>query len=137
MKQLLKSWLPPAAGTKKFLAGNLAHRLSRILDRRKFEVVVEGFLDLHNTDSEQPDIIVYEKGSILKPVLMIELCGEAEFESTVRTMEILSGIYRVDESFVCQLDSGIWLKTGLDFTVPETSSYSSNLRTDLNELLYK
>lgn len=137
MKHLLKSWLPPVAGTKKFLAANLAHRISRILNRRKFEVVVEGYLDLHNSDSEQPDIIVYEKDNGLKPVMMIELCGEPEYESTTRTMEILSGIYRVKESFVFHLATGKWLKTGLNHPITEESAFSSILKASLMDLLYQ
>lgn len=79
MKQLLKSWLPKISGTKKYLAVDIALQLSRIINRRKFEVVYEGFIDLHNIDSEQPDIVVYHKENNLQAVMIIEICSNENF----------------------------------------------------------
>lgn len=136
MKNLLKSWLPLISGTKKFLAADLAHRLSRIINRRKFEVVYEGFIDLHNFDSEQPDIVVYNKEENLHAVLIIEICEKENLESTFRTIEILSRIYHIPESFIYDLENEKWflLKNGSEKF--ETNSFSNYFDTDLNKLLH-
>lgn len=136
MKHLLKSWLPLISGTKKFLAADLSHRLSRLINRRKFEVVYEGFIDLHNIDSEQPDIVVYDKEDNLHPVMIIEFCDNENAEDTFRTIEILSRIYHIRESFVYNIENNIWyeLKNGEDaFGI---STYSDFFKMDLNRLLH-
>jgi len=136
MKQLLKSWLPVISGTRKFLATDLAHRLSRVINRRNFEVVFEGFIDLHNINSEQPDIVVYNKEDALKPVMILEICDNQSQESTVRTMEILGSIYHVDETFIFNMESGTWLLYRNGGHVFEKTSYSRHFNTDLSRLLY-
>src|SRR3954468_17739536 len=108
MKQLLKSWLPIISGTKKFLAADLSFRLSRKIDRRIYEVVFEGFIDSHNPESEQPDIVIYHKNDNLKPVMIIEICDRENIESTCHVIETLSMIYHIDESFVYDLENDKW-----------------------------
>ena len=136
MKHLLKSWLPVISGTKKFLAADLAHRLSRIIDRRKFEVVFEGFIDLHNIDSEQPDIVVYDKDENLRPVMIIEICDTAHVEASLRTIEILSNIYHIDESFVYDMENEKWFLFKKETLQAESGSFSEQFETDLNKLLH-
>lgn len=134
MKQLLKSWLPLLSGTKKFLAADLAHRLSRIINRRKFEVVFEGFIDLHNIDSEQPDVVVYHKENNFHPVMIIEICDKENIESTMRTIEILSKIYHIEESFIYDLENKNWLLLKNNSQVYEKSGYSDYFDFDINKL---
>jgi hypothetical protein len=137
MKQLLKSWLPVISGTRKFLATDLAHRLSRVINRRNFEVVFEGFIDLHNINSEQPDIVVYNKEDGLKPVMILEICDNQSQDSTLRTMEILGSIYHVDESFIFNMESGTWLLYRNESPEIEKTSYSRHFNTDISRLLYQ
>lgn len=135
MNHLIKSWLPPGSGTKKFLAADLAHRLSRIINRRQFEVVLEGYIDLHNVESEQPDIVVYDKGNNLQSALIIELCDSQNLVFTIHTLEILLKIYGLNESFVYNYEQNCWLRISADQQVPVEDSYSVLFKTDLNDLI--
>jgi hypothetical protein len=135
MKQLLKSWLPIISGTKKFLAADLAFRLSRKINRRMYEVVFEGFIDPHNPESEQPDIVIYHKNESLRPVMIIEICDSENINASQRAIEMLSVIHCIDESFVYDLENDKWylLKKGTGFF--EESSFSELFDADLNRLL--
>jgi len=135
MKQLLKSWLPIISGTKKFLAADLAFRLSRNINRRTFEVVFEGFVDLHNPESEQPDIVIYHKNENLRPVMIIEICDVDNMENTTRAIEMLSVIYHIEESFVYNIADEKWYLLKKGSTRFEPGSYSEFFKTDLNKLL--
>lgn len=137
MKQLLKSWLPIISGTKKYLAADLAHQLSRIINRRKFEVVYEGFIDLHNIDSEQPDIVIYDKENNLKAIMIVEICDNENFLSTRRTIEILSQIYQLEESFIYNMDTEKWYLIKKGDLAFEANSWSLYFWIDLNKLMYQ
>lgn len=135
MKHLLKSWLSLLSGPKKFLAADLSHRLSRIINRRKFEVVFEGFIDLHNIDSEQPDVVVYHKEDNLRPVMILELCNKENLDATMRTIEIISKIYHIEESFIYEMESKTWYLLKLNSTVFEPRGYSDYFHIDINKLV--
>ena len=61
MAVLLRNWQDPETGRKKFIASVLLYHLSKKVNRNRFEVVQEGYLDLADLNSEQPDIIIYDK----------------------------------------------------------------------------
>jgi len=133
MATLEKSWTRPEAGHRKFIATVLTHALSRQLMRTNFEVVQEGNIDLHNPDSDAPDVIIYDIRNNYTPVLMIELCTNATVEDTLRTVEIIREIYFVNEAFVYNIDSEEWhaITPGkLTFT-----SISNQFKVELSELL--
>jgi hypothetical protein len=135
MKNLLKSWLPATSGTKKFLAAALSHKISKVLNRKKFEVVFEGFIDLHNFDSEQPDIVVYNKEENMNSVMIIEFCSKENLEPAFTTIEILSKIYHIRESFIYDIDKTTWhlLKNGSEKF--EVNNFSEYFNMNMDQLL--
>ncbi len=139
MKHFEKSWLSPLSGRKKFTAFNLSYSLSKLLDRKKYEVVNESYIDLHDLESEQPDIIIYDINADYKPALLIELTDHEGLDSTIRTMEIVSNLYHVPESFVFDFDKQNWYRVNGSNVLPTSSSekFGLNLQSILSNSLMK
>ena len=133
MSTLKKSWALPTAGYRKFIASVLSYALSKELDRKKFEVVHEGNIDLHNPESDTPDVIVYDKKNNASPALIVELCFNNNEEDTLRTVEIIRELYAVKEAFVYNIEADTWKC----FTPDEVvfTSTSNLFKIELNELL--
>lgn len=110
MAQLIKGWMEPASGQKKFIASVLAYELSKKLDRARFEVVNESFIDIHDIHSEQPDVVVYDKAANYRPSLIIECVNEASRSEVINTLEVLRNIYNFNEAFVYDIDRSEWYK---------------------------
>lgn len=133
MATLEKGWTLPEAGYRKFISSLLTYALSRKLDRKKFEVVHEGNLDLHNPDSDTPDVIVHDIEDSYNPVLMVVICFDANEKDTLRTVEIIREIYAVKEAFVYNIESDHWIScTSSMFAF---TSYSALFKVELNQLL--
>lgn len=133
MSTLKKSWTLPTAGYRKFIASVLAYALSKELDRKIFEVVHEGNIDLHNPESDTPDVIVYEKKNNAAPTLIVELCFNNNEEDTLRTVEIIRELYSVKEAFVYNIEADTW--RGCSPFQLVFSSSSKLFKIELNELL--
>ena len=131
----VKNWISETDSRQKFLATVLAYGLSKKLDRRHYEAVNESHIDLQVYQSDIPDVIVYDIKLHLKPVLIVELCSEAELESTIRTVEIISTIYGIRESFVFNITNNQWKR--IDSNSIVSSSQSTFFNIDLQEILSK
>ena len=135
MATLEKSRVKPGSGYRKFIASVLTHALSREIARKNFEVVLEGNLDLHNPESDAPDVIVYAIHNNYAPTQMIELCDNASEQSTLKTMEIIREIYFVKEAFVYNYEKEVWYNCN-SFQL-QLSSYSNQFQIELDDLLRK
>lgn len=132
MPQLKKSWLLPLSGQKKFITSVLGYRLSKEVDRGRFEVVTESFLDVHDLDSEQPDVVIYNKQKDYHADLIIENVTDDDLENAIRSMEIFRKIYHISEAFVLNISKMEWYKVG-DTTT--RSDYSNVFNIKLDTLL--
>ncbi len=137
MKHFEKSWSQPLSGHKKFIAAMLSHSLSKLLNRRIFEVVNESFIDLQDWKSEQPDVIVYDIKDEYKPAMLIEFTDHAGLDSTIRTMEILSDLYHVPEAFIFDFETQKWFRiNGHDVQESASSEkFGFNLQNILSQSL--
>ena len=133
MATLYKGWTLPEAGYRKFISSVLAYALSRDLVRKKFEVVHEGHLDLHNPYSDTPDICVYDVDNNLEPVMIVELCFDSNEKETLRNVEIIREIYSIKEAFVYNIESDRWNR-GRHFQSIQTS-ISDLFKLELSALL--
>jgi len=133
MKLFEKSWLQPISGLKKFTAINLTYSLSRLLNRRKFEVVNESYIDLHDFNSEQPDIIIYDINADYKPALIIEMTDHENFDSTILKMKIISKVYHIPDAFVFDLDEQKWFRVNGNNV--QSSSLSEKFGFNLENVL--
>ena len=132
MTHLEKSWLPPIAGRKKFFSSAFYHKLSQELDRKKFDIVYEGYADPFDLDSEQPDVVVYDKMNSINPVLIIEFCNDCNEEDVLRTIQVIREVYEAKEAYVYNFQSDRWFKFP---NVPEQkagTSFSNLLGIDMN-----
>ena len=133
MEHFEKGWSHPFAGRKKFAASSLSYYLSKLLDRRKFEVVNESHIDLHDLNSEQPDVIIYDIKDEYKPIMLIEFTDHEGLDSTIRTMEIISKLYHVPESFVFDFDAQNWFR--INGNIVQQSSLSEKFGLNLKNIL--
>ncbi|HNP97448.1 MAG TPA: hypothetical protein PKK99_00250 [Bacteroidia bacterium] len=104
------TWLTSSGTTKKFLSRQLTHYLSRLLDRNKYEAVYEGGLDVFNSSSEEPDVVVYQKENGLQPLMAIEICNSADVDSLNRRVCQLMDRFRLREFFLYAMDEKRWYK---------------------------
>ena len=132
MVHLEKSWLLPVAGRKKFFTSAFYHRLLQEVDRKKFDAVYEGYADPSDLDSEQPDVVIYERKNGLKAALLVEFCSDNNEEETIRTMDIISKIYKAKESYVYNFQSGRWFRFSGTGEKESLTSYSNLLGIDMN-----
>jgi len=110
MAHLAKGWLTPFSSRKKFSSSALSYSLSKILDRRFFEVVHESNIDIHDLASEQPDVIVYDKKSDYKPLLLIEITNHRTLNDTLNSLKVMADVYHVPEAFVYDIDQQSWFR---------------------------
>lgn len=123
MSVLIRNWQDPETGKKKFIASVLLYHLSKRVNKTRFEVVQEGYLDLMDLNSDQPDIIVYDKQQGYKPVLLIEMVHSGEWEKMAGNIAVLKQVYQIGETFLYDLDSGKWsaidtasVQSGFDYS---------------------
>lgn len=133
MKHLEKSWAAAGSGQKKFLAAILTYGLSKLLRRKEFEAVNESFIDLQDSDSEQPDVVVYDLKNHFSPAIVIECSTSEDLSETIRSMEIVSELYHVPESFVLDMEQLKWYRISNEKT--ESNSFSKLFSIDLKEVL--
>ncbi|MEO5569332.1 MAG: hypothetical protein ABIT08_09145 [Bacteroidia bacterium] len=122
MVHLEKSWLPPIAGRKKFFSSTFYHKLSQQLDKKRFEIVYEGYADPFDLDSEQPDVVIYDKKGGIAPALLIEFCNDSNQGDVLRTIQIISEVYEAKEAYVYNFQSDRWFRFS---NVPEQKSETS------------
>ena len=130
----VKNWISAADSRQKFLATVLAYGLSKKLDRSQYEAVNESHIDLQVFESDIPDVVIYDIHQNLKPVLIVELCNAGELESTIRTVEIISTIYGIRESFILNTTNNIWIR--IDSHSISTTSESDFFKLNLGEILF-
>jgi hypothetical protein len=137
MAHLAKGWLTPFSSRRKFSSSTLSYSLSKILDRRSFEVVNESNIDIHDLSSEQPDVIVYDKKSDYKPLLLIEITNHRTLNDTLNSMEVMADIYHVPEAFVYDIDQQSWFKIAnrIVSRSAESSFFGINLQSVFTDSL--
>jgi hypothetical protein len=134
MTHLEKSWLPPIAGRKKFFSSSFYHKLSQELDKKRFDIVYEGYADPFDLNSEQPDVVVYDKKNSVNPILLIEFCNDENEEDVLKTMQVMSEVYEAKEAYVYNFQSDQWFKF---CNLPEqksNTSFSNFLGIDMNKI---
>ncbi len=135
MSTTKKNWTLPDSGYRKFIATAITYALSKELDRKLYEVVHEGNIDLHDHESATPDIIVYDKSDNYAPVLIIELCSNDTAIDTITTAEIIKQLYLLKEAFIYNTDTEQWMSCDHNHTI--LTSYSELFKLKLNVLLSK
>jgi hypothetical protein len=133
MVHLEKSWLPPIAGRKKFFTSAFYHKLSQEIDKKRFDIVYEGYADPFDLDSEQPDVVVYDRKGGFGPALLIEFCNDSNEEDVLRTIQVIREVYEAKEAYVYNFQSDRWFKFS---NVPEqksVTSFSNLLGLDMNK----
>ena len=95
-------------------------------------MVTESFLDVHDLDSEQPDVVIYNKQKDYHADLIIENVTDDDLENAIRSMEIFRKIYHISEAFVLNISKMEWYKVG-DTTT--RSDYSNVFNIKLDTLL--
>lgn len=134
MAELITIWQNPDAPTSKFFASICMYRLSRVLDRKHFEPVVEGYLDLQDPEAHQADLVVYDKHRLYKCVLLVHFTGESAAFEIIPDMISNLQKYKIEEGFLYDTSNGEWLKI---FSNGEVSrnSYSQVIGTSLDGVL--
>ena len=138
MNTLNNSWSTPAETTKKFLSRQITHRLSRFLDRQKFEAVYEGGLDAINPTQEEPDVVIYKKDGGLAPVVAVEICNKAQLPEMSRVANQLITRFRLNEFFLYTMDETRWYRqsAGSPESIPTCVSESLALAFDDTVILF-
>lgn len=137
MSHLLKSWQYPDAGSKKFISSTLMYHLFKSIDNQHFEVVTESFIDIADINSEQPDLIIYDRFNHFHPALILECVSNAEEADILHTISLLCRIYHIEEGFIYNMERSQWKKVGQNSSVHEETSYSSLLHLDMDTILRK
>ena len=130
----VKKWFTPSGSHQKFLAAVLSYGISKKLNRRFYEAVNESHIDIISLQSDIPDVIVYDVRNNLKPILIAEFCDDSEIKSTLRTIEIISEIYSIKESFVVNTSGEKWYR--FESNTISLSSESRIFKLDLREVLF-
>ncbi len=134
MIHLEKSWLPPIAGRKKFFSSAFYHKLSQELDKKRFDIVYEGYADPFDLDSEQPDVVVYDKKNSINPVLLIEFCNNSNEDDVLRTIQVIREVYEAKEAYVYNFQSDRWFKFSNATEQKSDAAFSSLLGIDMNKI---
>ena len=129
-----KSWKTTTPPLKKLLSRTITHSLSRQLNKTKFEVVFEGFLDPLNASSEQPDVIIYSKLENFRPVAAIEICTTEEFVEMLLLAKLLTESYKLKEFFIFNYEADQWYRLD-EHGIDKSSSVSSLLSVDLKRMI--
>ncbi len=129
----IKSWLSEQSPFQKFLSSVLAHHLSRTFNRREFEVVLDSYIDFHNMESDVADIVVYNVKKNFSTDMIIEFCHADDFKATINSLEIISEIYKIRETFIYNNTTSEWhlIADGIRMK----TSVSRVFKIDLNEIL--
>lgn len=114
MTELNTIWMDPEASTSKFLASVCMHRLSKMLSRRFYEAVMEGFLDLQDADSPQADLVVYDKQDQYHSRVVIHFTGHALSEAEFSAIASQLRRYNISEGYIYNFISSEWVKIGLN-----------------------
>ena len=131
MDILNQSWADPLAATKKFLAREIMYKLSRQVDMAKYEVVLDGDLDLFNKTNDQPDLVVYQRKSNFSPVIAIELSTKERFnDSNLRALNQFT-MYGLKEYLIYNLDEDRWYSISGNKNVFAITSTSEVLKVSL------
>lgn len=104
MSLLFKTWDRPDSGFIRYASGSLMYQLSRLLEKKDYDVVMEGHLDVKNEKSGTPDVVVYNRQLEYTPVMMIEFAEPNSLEATLDSVERLSEKHHVPEAFVINLE---------------------------------
>ncbi|MEP7170566.1 MAG: hypothetical protein ABI855_14445, partial [Bacteroidota bacterium] len=133
MVHLEKSWLPPIAGTKKFFSSAFYHKLSQELDKKKYDIVYEGYADPFDLESEQPDVVVYDKKDSVTPALLIEFCNDNNEEDVLRIIQVIREIYEAKEAYIYNFQSDRWFSFSNADKQKSDVSFSKLLGIDMNQ----
>ncbi|HRH64752.1 MAG TPA: hypothetical protein PLU53_00495 [Bacteroidia bacterium] len=129
------SWSSPADTTKKFLSRQITHRLSRFLDRRKYEAVYEGGLDVFNSSGEVSDVVIYQKENGLLPVVAVEICNKAELSEKTGIARQLMNRFRLKEFFLYTMDEKCWYRQSASSSENTPSCISESLALTFEDTL--
>ncbi|MEP7168621.1 MAG: hypothetical protein ABI855_04570 [Bacteroidota bacterium] len=130
-----KKWNLPLSGKKKFFATLFFHCLFGVIDKKIFDIVFEGFIDQLDINSEQPDLVVHDKKSGFKPVVLVEFCSKDNENDVLKTAKIMCHIYGIPESFIYNLESKKWYKFSRAGEEESVASYSDFIEINLNRIL--
>lgn len=128
METLAKNWQSGVPTQKKFLSRLITHRLSNLLDNKKFEVVFEGHFDA--IDENEPDVIVYEKGNKVKPVMALEISYSKESDSLLSKAKEMMTNFKLENFFIYNFPKATW--TNLHREANEVSVSSSSTFKDVS-----
>ena len=129
-----KSWKITTPPLKKLLSRTITHLLSRHLNKNKFEVVFEGFLDSINSSSEQPDVVIYSNQDKLIPVVAIEICKSEEIIEMVLLAREIVKTYSLKEFFIFDYEASQWHLVDQTDDV-RIGSFSQMLSVDLKRMV--
>jgi hypothetical protein len=134
MAELITIWQNPDAPTSKFFASVCMYRLSKVLDRKHFEPVMDGHLDLNDPASQQADLVVYDKHKLYRCVVLIHFTGEMITKTLIQGVVSQLQKYKIEEAFLYDLSNGDWLKVNANGNIIR-DSYSASISTSLDEVL--
>ena len=129
-----KSWTVNTPPQKKYLSRIITYNLSRRLNKKLFEVVFEGYIDLYNPASEQPDVVIYSLSEMLTPAIAIELCSPEELFETRTMAKHLVEQYPIREFFVYEYTNRQWFRISKESELQ--ISFSDILLADLKDSPY-
>ncbi len=135
MSHLYKSWQNPDSGQKKFLSSTLMYHLSKNINKDLFEAVNESYIDVTDINSEQPDLVIYDKQNKFRPALIIECVSDVDEADAIRTIEILCSIYHIKEGFIYNFEREHWKKVGSDSTLIASNAHSDVLGINIDRTL--
>jgi len=134
MAELITIWQNPDAPTSKFFASVCMYRLSKVLDRKHFEPVMDGHLDLNDPASQQADLVVYDKHKLYRCVMLIHFTGEMITKTLIQGVVSQLQKYKIEEAFLYDLSNGDWLKVKADGSIIQ-NNYSESILTSLQDVL--
>lgn len=131
MEALSKNWNNGISSSKKFLSRTITHRLSQLLDSKAYEVVFEGHLNTH--DENEPDVVVYQRGKEIKPVMAIEVCQHSEVSPMMNKAQSLMESFGLTDFFIYDRDTLGWTNLHREAKSLIISSSSIFKNVSLNE----
>ena len=131
MEALSKNWNNGISSSKKFLSRTITHRLSHLLDSKAYEVVFEGHLNTH--DENEPDVVVYQRGKEIKPVMAIEVCQHSEVSPMMNKAQSLMESFGLTDFFIYDRDTLGWTNLHREAKSLIISSSSIFKNVSLNE----
>ncbi len=132
MNGLLTSWKDPEAGLRKFYAALFMFQFSKVVDRKLYEAVTEGYLNLFDSDSPQVELVIYDKVNGYKPAIIIDFSFGSTNVDQIALLENLRKLYSIEEVFIFNIDKQQWMKLA---SAAEQSDFSSLLSIHLGKIL--